>query len=148
MLYLMIILSNCLHIAADAYQDVHVWSALLTCVRPLWEGTVTTFGGGGAMGMMGRGLLCRGAMQASPTHRSRGPWRGHQNPRGGLHRLYCTMLCAWHMLRGPDGQIPGSSPAERTPKTCPIPTQPQRLQRRPPSRTQWDGPPDSSGRGL
>ena len=29
---------NCLHIAAYAYQDVHVWSALLTCVRPLVRG--------------------------------------------------------------------------------------------------------------
>ena len=25
---------NCLHIAAHSYRDVHVWSALLTCVRP------------------------------------------------------------------------------------------------------------------
>ena len=27
-----------LSIAAYAYQDVHVWSALLTCMRPLFRG--------------------------------------------------------------------------------------------------------------
>ena len=40
----MICLKNCLHIATYAYQDVHVWSALVTCLRPpLWVASISFF---------------------------------------------------------------------------------------------------------
>ena len=37
------------NIAAYAYQDVHVWSALLTCLRPLVVPHPLSFLGGGGV---------------------------------------------------------------------------------------------------
>ena len=71
------------NVAAYAFQDVHVWSALLTCMRPLGA-TVTTKAGG----FQGEEGYCTGSVEVHDVH----------NPFQDMLRITSNQLLLLHEI--------------------------------------------------